>query len=48
MAYNSSLLQMRNASDLHAVALKSILANRKLSSNHRKGVNSGLDSPKVT
>lgn len=43
IACNSCLLQMRNASYLQATAVKSILANRKLSISHSKGMNNGVD-----
>lgn len=44
MAYNSCLLKVRNASYLQVIAIKSILANRKLSISHHKGMNNGVDS----
>lgn len=38
------LLQVRNASYLQAIAIQSILAGRKLSISHSKGMNSGVDN----
>lgn len=44
MAYNLCSLTGGKASYLQAVVVKSILANRKLSISHSKGMNSDVDN----
>lgn len=44
MAYSFCLLQIRHTSYLHAVAVKTILVNRKLSISSSKGMNDDVDN----
>lgn len=44
MAYNFCLLQIRHTSYLHAVAVKTILVNRKLFISSSEGMNDGVDN----